>query len=106
MIEVDAPSFVASWFARRRLGSVAGLKAVLVLPNEKSGLNNAGVKAETRTHLASIAVWGSGMVEIIFFDKALMSEERVLDIEANSIDELDSLLTANIADLIELGQEP
>lgn len=103
MVQVDAPSFMASWHAKHKPGLTSVLSFVLILPATASELNKAGVVLETPSHLASLTVWGNGMVEIIYFHKARINEETVLDIEATSTEELEALLDRALADLVPIG---
>jgi hypothetical protein len=73
-----------------------GIEVILRLPPEGENLNKACASLENKTHVASITIWGTGMLEFIVLD--LMSKEEVIveDKELESISgmklELDNCL--------------
>ncbi len=73
----------------------------LRLPNAPN-LNKATAAFETRTHVASVTVWGTGMVEFIVLDLATNQEAIVSDTECESVESLWRLLDDHIRDFLAL----
>jgi len=92
MIDIDAPTLVREWFSSRRPGWVAtGVDAKLRVPDDEV-TNKAGVRLETASHVASITVWGNGMLEFIILDVRTQMEEISEDKQVDSAAQLRALL--------------
>ena len=60
--------------------------------SEDSELNKAVVTLDAATHLASVTVWGNGMLEFIALELATAVEANITDRECFSVEELRVLL--------------
>jgi hypothetical protein len=78
-----------------------GIAVQLKLPNTPD-LNKATITFEAPTHVASITVWGTGMVEFIVLDSATNQESIVSDKECDSAESLWLLLDNHVRDLTAL----
>jgi hypothetical protein len=90
--------------ARQKSWQARGIAIQLKLPN-RPDLNKATMTFEARTHVASITVWGTGMVEFIVLDSATNQEAIVSDKECDSAESLWLLLDDHVRDLIALVRQ-
>ena len=99
MSRFNAPDELRRWYeARQEKLRADAIAAQLRLPNTPD-LNKAGATFETRAHIASITVWGTGMVELIVLDSASNREVIVSDKECGSVESLWRLLDDHIREL-------
>lgn len=101
MITCDAPVLLREWFAaNRQLFQDNEIGANLRLPTNGENLNKAIVTLETKTHVASITVWGTGMFEFIVLDIAAQNEVIVRDRELDSLDGINNELTQSLSEFL------
>ena len=99
MNKFNAADELRRWYeARQERLEADAIAAQLRLPNTPD-LNKAATTFETRTHVASMTVWGTGMVEFIVLDSASNQEVIVSDKECDSAESLRRLLMITFASL-------
>jgi len=105
MNRLNAPDELRRWFeARAETLRADAIATQLRLPGTQD-LNKATITFEARTQLASITVWGTGMVEFIVLDAATNQEAVVSDKECDTAESLWRLLDDHVGDLIALVRQ-
>jgi hypothetical protein len=93
---LSASKIIKSW-VEDRVGefSKIGWSVELQLPDEGSDLNKAGFVIEREERSVSVTLWGTGMLEIIFYDDQtddVSSSDIELASEQEILNKLDGLL--------------
>ena len=105
MIELNAQAELAKWFSDHRPEFQArGFEAKLRLP-DSSDVNKAVATLEGPSHVASITVWGNGMVEFVVLDVVSLRDAVIWDRECTDADQLHSLLDQCSESLSELTRQ-
>jgi hypothetical protein len=106
MIACDSPKLLSDWF--EGLGhafKAHNTNALLRLPEGQEDLNKAIVTLETKSHVGSITLWGSGMLEFIVLDIFSQNEVIVADRELNSIEDIGDELNKSLSEFFQISQE-
>ena len=102
MADIDVPAVLREWASNLRAETV---RVGFSLPAE-SDANKAAVTLETPTHVASIRVWGNGMIEFIVLDTRQREEVIMWDKEYTSLEQLQELLDSCIESFSRLIGDP
>jgi len=103
MITCDAPNLLRDWFkGQQQILHDRNTDAKIRLPSEQNDLNKAIVTLETKSHVASITLWGSGMLEFIVLDIAAQNEVVVADQELNTLEGIREELNKSLAEFLRI----
>jgi hypothetical protein len=104
MITYDAPVLLRQWFdGQQQTFRNHHTNANLSLPSDEENLNKAIVTLETKSHVASITLWGSGMFEFIILDVAARAEVVVADREFNTLESIRDELDKSLSEFLRIA---
>jgi len=103
-MNIQAPLFLKTWLESNQvMMQQEGIKFELRLPSEKDNLNKAALALDADSLLASLTIWGNGMIEYIVMNCESDEDIYSTDIECKNEQQLCEKLNVflhNFKDLI------
>lgn len=102
-MNIQASLILQDWLERNRTTILrAGIKFELRLQSEKDTFNKAALTLDARSMLASLTVWGNGMVEYIVVNGDSGDDISSTDVECKDECDLDEKLDGFLLNFREL----